>query len=452
YAVDDEAAARRYATAQALRRDAALRERIQLRLRTLGIDSAAHIVDALHDEITAGLRGRLLMSLWSLGSIALIVAAILLWIPPLLAVPALVINIMAIIAVTARRDSVVNTLKSVYQMVRVADGLSRIAPQSCVPQLIALCDAGAIRRRARRAFGWLVLLERLPAGSGAWLNMLCLAEWHAYMHTVRRVHAVREDLRAIYELVGTLDAAIAIAASLERFETHCEATFGPAGTLEIEGGRHPLIADSVPNSIRLASRSALICGSNMAGKTTFIKMVAINAILGRTSGFCLARRVLIPRCCVASCIRGEHSVESGKSRYFDEIEAILSFLARAAGGPGSEPPRLIVLDEPFSGTNTEERIAAAKAVLAALSRAGQVLATTHDVELQELLPDRFEMFHFTEDPQTEGFFDFRLRPGPTRERNALRLLEKIGFPAAVVAEAMALVAKRSGTNEPECGS
>lgn len=58
YAVDDAAAARRYATAQALRRDAALRERIQLRLRALDIDSAAHIADALHDEITAGLRGR----------------------------------------------------------------------------------------------------------------------------------------------------------------------------------------------------------------------------------------------------------------------------------------------------------------------------------------------------------------------------------------------------------
>ena len=114
-----------------------------------------------------------------------------------------------------------------------------------------------------------------------------------------------------------------------------------------------------------------------------------------------------------------------------------SFFDEAAGGP----PPVLVIDEPFSGTNTVERIAAARAVLEALSRRSQVLATTHDVELQEILADRFDMFHFTEDPEVEGFFDFRLRQGTCTEGNALRLLAKIGFPRAVTAAAESFAAR-----------
>lgn len=138
-----------------------------------------------------------------------------------------------------------------------------------------------------------------------------------------------------------------------------------------------------------------------------------------------------------ACIRSEQSVESGKSRYFAEAEAILSFLCNGVRSP------LVALDEPFSGTNTTERIAAAKVVLEALSEHSLVLATTHDVELQDLLRGRFDMYHFTENPELPSFFDYRLRRGPSRERNALRLLARIGFPPHVIREADAFIAGRS---------
>ena len=141
-------------------------------------------------------------------------------------------------------------------------------------------------------------------------------------------------------------------------------------------------------------------------------------------------------------IRGEHSIESGKSRYFAEMEALLEFLRCVERG---EAPVLAV-DEPFGGTNTVERIAAAKAVLAALARGAQVLASTHDSELQILLAETFDPFHFTEDPGVEGFFDYRLRPGGSTEGNALRLLGAIGFAPAVVADALATVAELGVTS------
>jgi DNA mismatch repair ATPase MutS len=277
------------------------------------------------------------------------------------------------------------------------------------------------------------------------LNLLCFAQWVAYSRTVERFNALRTKLQQVYELVGSLDAAIAVASFLERTDSHCIPRFGEDGSIEIETGYHPLLAAPVCNSVTLRGRSALVSGSNMAGKTTFVKMVGINIILGRTFGICLAARAVIPRVSVLASIRAEHSTESGKSRYFAEMEALLSYLRIAA----EAHPSVIVIDEPFSGTNTAERIAAAKAVLAALGARATVLATTHDVELHGLLADRFEAYHFREDPDVEGFFDYRLRRGPCIEGNALRLLAKIGFPPEVVADAVSIVPSLERSDLPK---
>ncbi|MFK2899421.1 hypothetical protein ISP15_03670 [Dyella jejuensis] len=100
----------------------------------------------------------------------------------------------------------------------------------------------------------------------------------------------------------------------------------------------------------------------MAGKTTFIKMLASNAILAQTVGFCLATAATVPRSTVMASIHGAHSVKSGKSHYFAEIETIDGFIReRAYGGI-----KMLAIDEPFSGTNTVERIAIARAVLESL--------------------------------------------------------------------------------------
>jgi DNA mismatch repair ATPase MutS len=62
--------------------------------------------------------------------------------------------------------------------------------------------------------------------------------------------------------------------------------------------------------------------------------------------------------------------------------------------------------------------------------------TTHDVELQESLSGQFELYHFLENPDIEGYFDFQLRRGATAERNAIRLLGRLGFPDEVVEKAL----------------
>jgi hypothetical protein len=437
---DDDAAARAdYAALQALRSDPRSREAIQLVLAGLSADTAAYLCDHLFGKPLRNLGHPAWIIAWGVLCLAVLAAVLASLISPLFLVAVLAANGTIVFGLGARVHGLVEELRSACAMVGVAGRLARLHRPARIPQLDALAAAGAVLRDARRAFRGFWLFQSDAIGIATWLNVLCLAEWAAYVRTVGRFNALGRELRGVFELVGSLDAAIAVASFLERIDSHgdshCVPRFSDAGAVEIEAGYHPLLASPVCNSLTLRGRSALVSGSNMAGKTTFVKMVAINIILGRTLGICLAASAAIPRASVLASIRAEHSTESGKSRYFAEMEALLAFLriTDAGGRP------IIAIDEPFSGTNTVERIAAAKAVLAALDAHATVLATTHDVELQELLGERFEALHFREDPDVAGFFDYKLRSGPCTEGNALRLLAKIGFPPAVVADASSLV-------------
>jgi DNA mismatch repair ATPase MutS len=99
---------------------------------------------------------------------------------------------------------------------------------------------------------------------------------------------------------------------------------------------------------------------------------------------------------------------------------------------------LFLLDEIFKGTNTIERIAAGKAVLSYLAEFENniVFVSTHDVELTELLEDKYDLYHFTEVIQ-EGqiHFDYKLKKGQLATRNAIRILEINGYPQEIINDA-----------------
>jgi MutS domain V len=434
YAEDPQELGERYRTYGTLRRDAALREEIQLKLASLRADSNASIADYLFGTAPERQRYFVPVLLWSLLSIAVLVTVLIssspLW--PWLAV--VVINAIVILWSSRHLNRDVETLKACARMLGVADSLSAIRTGSRpIRALSQLAEEAPRRAEARNAIRWFSIHQanELTASLILWLNLAFLIELLSYIYAINGFSRFRADLASTYELVGSLDAAVAIASFLERYPEHCEPVASDS-LVAVENGHHPLLANPVKNSIYLDGRSALITGSNMAGKTTFIKMVGVNIIFGRTLGFCLALKATVPRSGVRASIRGEHSVESGKSHYFAEIEAILSFMESARRGDCS----VFLIDELFSGTNTVERIAAARAVLESISSNAQVLVTTHDVELQAFLGDRFDQYHFQEDPDVEGFFDYRLRPGRTSERNAIRLLQRMGFPEEVVQSAM----------------
>ncbi|WIG55120.1 MAG: MutS-related protein, family 1 [Rhodanobacteraceae bacterium] len=437
YIDDPGTLARRYAGYGELACDTRLREHIQLRLAPLKDDSNADIAELLFAARPERPNHDALIKAWSLGSLTLLALVAAFGWSAWIWLAVIPINATIILRGLWWRARESEMLKHAASLLDVPDRLAAIeAPDASLPQLARLRDESRSRKAMRRILFWYALMK-LPFLSAVFsiLNFAFLIELVIHARTVERFFANRSKLCASFELIGEIDAAIALASYLQRYREHCAPRIVDERTLAITDGCHPLLPAGVTNSVRLARQSALVTGSNMAGKTTFIKMLACNAILGQTVGFCLASAATIPRATVMASIHGLHSVASGKSHYFTEIETIDAFIRGGTAGR----MRILVIDEPFSGTNTVERIAVARAVLEALESRAIVLVTTHDVELQAMLGERYALYHFQENPNADGYFDYRLRPGPATERNAIRLLDRLGFPREITAYALAYV-------------
>lgn len=210
-------------------------------------------------------------------------------------------------------------------------------------------------------------------------------------------------------------------------------------TFHAEGFYHPLIERCIPNDITLCGKSVLVTGSNMSGKTTFIRAIGLNLLSAQVLHTCFARSFRFPMdTALYSAIHLEDSLMEGKSFFLQEVQIVREMLEA-----GKECWRFFLLDELFKGTNTVERIAIAKAVLSALAHKNSIVfASTHDVELASLLEDEYELFHFCECVADNTLsFDYKLKPGPVTERNAIRIIEMCGYPQEVVREAYRLVGK-----------
>lgn len=123
------------------------------------------------------------------------------------------------------------------------------------------------------------------------------------------------------------------------------------------------------------------------------------------------------------------SIEDGDSYFMTEAKS----LKRIIDSLNPQEPVLCILDEIFRGTNTLERINAAREVLNyMISRNALVVAATHDLELTTMVTDSFDNYHFQEDIKENDIeFDYILRKGPTTSRNAIAILRYLGYPKEI---------------------
>ncbi len=322
-------------------------------------------------------------------------------------------------------------------MLSAVGNLARIVPPINIRELEDLRNLNKLASGLNKKVFWLCLDEahagELAAALFGFLNIFGLSRLIAFLRTVDDLKKSREQIRRMYETIGSLDASIAIASWLQSVPVSAIPSFNSTGAIDVTGIYHPLIREAVGNSVLLRKESALITGSNMAGKTTFIKTIGLNVILAQTLFACLAERASIPRLIVRSSIKGDEKVTDGQSYYSRDIEQIREFLSCP------EERFLFLIDEIFRGTNTIERIAIGAATLRYLSKRNMVLVTTHDVELQPLLDGCSRLFHFSE--QVDGnryYFDFILRDGPCSAGNAIKLIELKNYPSSIVEEARRL--------------
>lgn len=197
---------------------------------------------------------------------------------------------------------------------------------------------------------------------------------------------------------------------------------------------HPLLLAKtrVANDVRLAGRGSihLITGSNMSGKSTFLRTIGINLCLAQAGGPVCARSFEWTWSRLACCIRVDDSLDAGLSFFYAEVKRLKAILETTQDS--TAPPTLFLIDEIFKGTNNRERLIGSQAYITALSQGnGFGLVSTHDLELADLEPavPRLVNAHFQETVSNGALeFDYQLRPGPCPTTNALRIMELEGLP------------------------
>ena len=195
---------------------------------------------------------------------------------------------------------------------------------------------------------------------------------------------------------------------------------------------HPLINREkvVSNSGNLDGHITIITGSNMSGKTTFMRTIAVNAVLAYAGAGVCAKSFKLPIMKLFTSMRITDDVSSGISTFYAEILRI----KRAADyvEAGSEPPALCLIDEIFKGTNSADRIVGATEAVKKLSSGKcMVILTTHDFELcdiQEADGRPADNYHFEEYYENdEILFDYKMKSGRCTTRNAIALLKMAGI-------------------------
>jgi hypothetical protein len=202
--------------------------------------------------------------------------------------------------------------------------------------------------------------------------------------------------------------------------------------LRMQGVGHPLLdrAQAVVNDFELGppgGSSVIITGSNMSGKSTFLRTVGCNLVLALAGAPVCAQRFECFRMRLFTSMRGADDLMSHTSTFYAELLRVKMIVDAAADAA----PLLFLLDELFRGTNSTDRHDGAVTLLHELSRPHTLgIISTHDLELCSLAQSNtlFKNYHF--DERYDGgelHFDYRLKDGPSTTRNAIYLMRLVGI-------------------------
>lgn len=327
---------------------------------------------------------------------------------------------------------------SLLRMLSAADKMETVDWEQTRKQMDAIRDGkkafAGLRKKA-------VFLTGKNDGTGDFLQaildyvrMVFHVDILAYNSILREVGNKTDKIIEMIDNMGELDAAISIASFREILPLKCRPIFtsGQEVCLETEDLYHPLISEPVANSIT-ARGGVLVTGSNASGKSTFLKNIAINSILAQTICTCTAASYRAPFLKVMTSMALRDDLSGGESYFIVEIKSLKRILDESR----KKEPLLCIIDEVLRGTNTIERIAASSRILKELGRPHVLsFAATHDIELSYILNGIYENYHFEEEVlEKEVVFNYLLKPGRATTRNAIRLLEMLGYDEALVEDA-----------------
>ena len=250
------------------------------------------------------------------------------------------------------------------------------------------------------------------------LNTLFVVDFWILLR-YNRINDEALSLANLFEAVGEVEVMLSLANIGIDNEVYCISEEAD----EIEGVEmyHPLVKGCVPNSIKMDG-GIILTGSNMSGKTTFMRTLGINEILHNACGLVPAKAFRAPYLKVFTSLRANDMLSEGVSTFYAEILRMKRINEAITG-----ERCLILIDEIFKGTNALERITASKKVIDKLNLYKAIfIISTHDFELCD--SEGITNYHFSEHYKDDTIgFDYILKDGKCESKNALYLLKMSGI-------------------------
>ena len=290
-------------------------------------------------------------------------------------------------------------------------------PSTCIARLDTLADLDDSRHN------WFVRIFDIPLLYSMQIAF-ALERW-------RRTYG--GGIAAWMEVVGEIETLSSMAAYAYEHPQDPFPEFVPQSEICFQGDAlgHPLLpADKcVRNNVRLGGNSQvlLVSGSNMSGKSTYLRVVGINAVLAMMGAPVRAIRLRLSHIAVGASMRVSDSLQKGISHFYAEIKRL-----RQVVDLSSNQPALFLLDEVLQGTNSHDRRVGTEGVLRTLIGNGAIgLVTTHDLaltSLEQVFPAQVRNVHFQERFEDDRLsFDYCLRPGVVTTSNGIELMKSIGL-------------------------
>lgn len=272
----------------------------------------------------------------------------------------------------------------------------------------------------------------IVSGILMFFKMLTHVDLFIFYRMLGTVSTHTDEIDRMNMILGKMETDISVSAFRQALDYYAVPVFTDKG-MKIEEAIHPLISEPVANSFEI-SKGMLLTGSNASGKSTFLKTVAICALLAQTIQTVPAREYVAERYRIFSSMSLRDDLESGESYYMVEIRSIKRILEAVEE---DDVKVLCFVDEVLRGTNTVERIAAASEIMRSFSGENMLcFAATHDIELTQLLADVYDNYHFEEEIENNDIlFPYKLLKGPANTRNAIKLLSLMGYPDSLIENA-----------------
>ena len=343
-------------------------------------------------------------------------------------------SIVSYYKLKSRIDSYFECIRQIVTMVKAADNIRRL-------NIEELSEYNKYFEDAVKTFGkitrnsYVIVSGKQNSGSLAdifmeYIKMFTHIDLIKFNSMLRHFDKNYDGIVELMDRLGYIEAMISVASFRRLLPYMCKPDFIENGGMELKDVYHLAIKEPVANSIS-EDRPVLITGSNASGKSTFLKSVAINAILAQTIFTCPANGYSAPFYRIYSSMALSDDLEAGESYYIVEIKS-LKRIVDAASKPGERV--LCFIDEVLRGTNTVERIAASSEILKNLAEKNVMcFAATHDIELTHILEDYYANYHFSEEVEDDNVvFSYSIMEGRATSRNAIKLLGIIGYDDLII--------------------